>query len=160
MLPVDRASIVGIDEGVVPTLVALVEVGHPGNGEAKCQLRERDALTKECDSLSEWREQCEERLVLAESIAEVDDPVFPSFVRVDPVRVPLRLPECLPQVGREALLADRPCADQRLIDEQLLDRIRRSVDSQIGVAYPPRPDRIGPLVGDVRERTRRARTSP
>ena len=61
LVPVDRTPVVGIDQGEIPQLVTLVEVGYAGRGEAQHDLPERDAFTGERDVGDERFEPFEER---------------------------------------------------------------------------------------------------
>ena len=53
-----------------------------------------------------------------------------SRVRVDPRRVALRLAQRLHEIRLESFVADRPRADERLVDEQLLDPVGRALAAQ------------------------------
>src|SRR3954447_15323801 len=123
-LPVDGPPIVGVDERERAQLVAVVDVGDPRHRQLEQELAERCALARARDLLREGVEVRAERLVVIERAAERLHRALVRLVGLDPVRRPLRLPQCLLHVGLEPVGLDRPGAHQGLEDEVALGAVR------------------------------------
>ena len=71
---IDRAPIVGVDEGEIPGLGALVGVRHARYGELQRRLREAVDAARERDALRERQEIVEEGISRSASQRPVDEP--------------------------------------------------------------------------------------
>jgi hypothetical protein len=83
-------------------------------------LGERGAAAGCRDVGGERLELGEKGVVDTELAREAGDLGLPLLVRIGPGRVPLGLAKRLLKVRAEALEADRPGADERLVDEEFL----------------------------------------
>ena len=125
-LPVDRAAVVGVDQRQAQQLVALVDVGDARHGQLEQELAERGAVAGLRDLALERLERAQEVAVGEQRAREPLDRGLVRLVRLDPGRVHLGLAQRLLEVGLEPLDGDRPHAEQRLEDEQLLDGVGRA----------------------------------
>src|SRR5205085_3178390 len=100
-VPVDRPPVVRVDEAEVRELVALVEVGHARAGELEQRLCEGDPLAELRDALDERLERPQKVGVPVQRAGEPLHRLLPADVRVEPVRVRLRLAKRLLEVSVE-----------------------------------------------------------
>src|SRR6185437_2751685 len=117
-------------------------------GEAQRELAECGTLARDGDLGGERLEVGAEALVRVQRTAERLHLAFPALVRLDPARVALRLAQRLPDVRLEPLRLERPRAEKRLVDEQLLAPVRAAV---VCVQLAPRERALGEAVGHACE---------
>src|ERR1051325_2781668 len=82
MLVIDRAAIVGVDQGEIPDFGSLVKVRHAGRCDLEKRLRERVAEPGARDGLLKLYEVGEERIALARLKYLRDDRAHRRIIRL------------------------------------------------------------------------------
>ena len=150
---VHRPPIVGIDEVEIPEFRALIKIRNARGGHLDHELRQAVVNAQLRDTRLERQERQEELRAAAidDRLHEPLDPFLVIVVRVQPTRVDLGLSHRLDHVTGDPLLhscqalvvvrVERPGADERLIEEILLVRVRSEravdVDSEASIQRPP-----------------------
>ena len=160
---INRAAVVGIDQGEVEEASALVEVRYTRYGALQDGPPERDGRAAPRD-LHQNRPHTRHisRAVRQQAIDEVRRCLFVGLVGLDPLGVSLGLAKSLRHVGLEAFpqsgayrriillqKLDRPDADQRLQEHVLIIRVRRLDGADFGLPYR---EGLSPKVGRLRHR--------
>ena len=130
-VPVDRTTVVGVDEGAEGQLVALVDVGDAGHGELEHELPVGGAVAGHGQVAHEGPEVVAEALVAIQLGDEARHGLLPLLVAVHPGGVALGLAQRLLHVGLHTLLLDRPRSGQGLEDEVALEVVGRAVLAQV-----------------------------
>ena len=186
-LVIDRPAVVRVHQAVVPQVVALVDVRHPGHRQLEDQLRERVDHAELRHALRQRLERTHERAgrlaAPQQRRDELPHGLVPGVVRLHPGTVDLGLLDGLGHVvldARDVLRVrlgaqraedrfgrcrrpfarhlDGPRAEQDLVEQQFLVRVRRGVllafdlRLELGVAVAPGAHRAPPFLRQLRER--------
>ena len=108
--PIDGPAVVGVHERQRPELVALVDVGHAGDGQLEQRLRQRDALAQLGRARDDAVEPVAERPVVEQPDGERLHRRLVGEVGLDPVRRELALAQRLLEVSsrRSAEIGQAP----------------------------------------------------
>ncbi|HVD28628.1 MAG TPA: hypothetical protein VNC79_09030, partial [Mycobacteriales bacterium] len=150
---VDRAAVVGVDEGQVGELAALVDVRDAGHGQPQQLLGEHVGAPRRGQPVDERGDVGDDNWLGEHLLGEVAHCVVVLGVRLGPGGASLGLAGRLLEVGRQPAGVDRPGADQRLPQQVLGVRVQHGRPQVRGGRAPP-GDLVGPLLrqlGEARE---------
>ena len=144
---VDGATVVGVHEGAVDELGALVDVRDAGQDELQRLLRQGDCAGPGPDRVHEGPDVRREVGVAQHAGGQGGDGALVGLVRAGPRGAGLGLAGGLLQVGGEPFRRDGPGRHQRLPQQQLGVAVHLVAREQTGGGAVPAPHRLDPALG-------------